>query len=430
MRIRLAIPDELDDQERKEALNAALEAVTVADTALVRRGIVPTAKKAIQGMGIRWKPEPPGDEHFDLATTVVGRKWGDCDDLAPYYAGSLRASGTDPQARAFVRRSGPNRWHALVRRGDGSIEDPSRHAGMGQNVSGEGDGGTAAAIHHPMSAEPRLCIAIRGTPDNRHWFARVDVPDGYAPWSWTSIAANQNPRKALQSAVKSARAVVGDALDEEDDFRLASIHDLAGGADPYEVAEALVELAGNDVDVLRVVLDGVHSVGFLDSITRPFRKLVAPITRPLARAYDTVSPYTSVMFPGAAQMIESARAASTGDPMAFYKSRVMPGVQSGRDVFERNPLGRVAHPILAKTFGAIPGANQWFAAAAPRAPGGAPQEAPQSQAFPQLQLPPGVDPRELLALLLGQGGNAPPTSTYERGAVVRPQSAGPSFMRF
>ena len=100
----------------------------------------------------------------------------------------------------------------------------------------------------------------------------------------------------------------------------------------------------------------------------PIARAVAPVMRPISRAYDTVSPYTSVMFPGTAQMLESARAAATGDPMAFYKSRLMPGVQSGRDVFERNPLGRTAYGALSQFPGMsnIPGFGQWMAAAKPR----------------------------------------------------------------
>src|ERR1043165_553030 len=104
MRIRLAVPDELDDQDRKAALDAALESVTRTVTGLVRTGAAPPAAGEIKSKRVRWHPEPPGDEHFDLPDTIMKRGHGDCDDLAPWHAGSLRASGIDPQARAFVKK--------------------------------------------------------------------------------------------------------------------------------------------------------------------------------------------------------------------------------------------------------------------------------------------------------------------------------------
>jgi hypothetical protein len=268
MRIRLAVPDELDDHDRKEALDAALEAVTIANKGLYRKGVMPRISGLIKSGAVKWKPEPPGDEHFDLASTVIQRGWGDCDDLAPAWAGQLRASGTDPQARAFVRRSGPTRWHALVRRGDGTIEDPSRHAGMGHNVSGEGDG-AAPSICKPMSADPRLCLAICPTNDPRHgriWFARCDAPDASEPWAWSGKASHSSPAKAIVSAIKGLRSVAGDDIDEEDDFRLQTLNDLVLGADPYEVIEALDDVVPDDVDPLRVVLDGVMSLSGLDQV--------------------------------------------------------------------------------------------------------------------------------------------------------------------
>ena len=84
MRIRLAVPDELDDQDRKAALDAALESVTRTNTGMIRTGKVPPAAKMIKAGKVVWKPEPPGDEHFDLPGTIIGRGWGDCDDLAPW----------------------------------------------------------------------------------------------------------------------------------------------------------------------------------------------------------------------------------------------------------------------------------------------------------------------------------------------------------
>jgi hypothetical protein len=276
MRIRLAIPDELDDRDRKDALDAALESVTRTVTGMVRSGAVPPAAGEIKAKRVHWKPEPPGDEHFDLPSTVMARGHGDCDDLAPWHAGSLRAGGVDPGARAIVRKSGPKRWHAIVQRSDGSIEDPSAHAGM-HSVSGGACHGAGEPIQRPMSEEGKLCVAICPQRDRRHplvWFARCDVPDKLEPWDYSTMAAHPDPSRALLHAVKTARAVAGDAMDGEDFLRLGALNDLVLGADPDEVAEALAEIVGDDV-VGEILGDAVHSVGFFGGLLKGLKQVTA-----------------------------------------------------------------------------------------------------------------------------------------------------------
>lgn len=280
MRIRLGVPDVLDDQDRKAALDAALESVTRTVSSLVRNGHAPPAAGEIKRGRVRWHPEPPGDEHFDLPATILARGHGDCDDLAPWHAGSLRAAGIDPGARAIVKKSGPQRWHAVVRRSDGSIEDPSLHAGMGHSVSGPGQVvGGYGAIAPPMSADGRLCLAICPSRDPRHphiWFARCDVPDRLEPWDWCSTAASNHPTKAVLHAVRGVRRVAGADMDAEDDARLGAFHDLVMGCDPREVAEALDEIVGDEVDVDGCMEDAVHSVGWFGS--NILKAAVSPIT--------------------------------------------------------------------------------------------------------------------------------------------------------
>ena len=129
---------------------------------------------AVSAGRVRWKPEPPGDEHFDLSTTVAKRGWGDCDDLAPWRAAELRVTGQDPEAYSYVYPSGPHRWHAIVRRGDGSDEDPSRAAGMGA-VGGDEYGGP----FWPSMFGNRLSLATY--PLRQGWAGRVDVPSSTHP---------------------------------------------------------------------------------------------------------------------------------------------------------------------------------------------------------------------------------------------------------
>ena len=118
MDLSVAVPEA---KVSKEVLEPALESVTRLNERMIEKGEVPTAEDAIDHDGVRWKPEPPGAERFDHAGLVMRRKWGDCDDLAPWHAASLRVTGEDHGAQAIVYPSGPGRWHAVVRRSDGSI---------------------------------------------------------------------------------------------------------------------------------------------------------------------------------------------------------------------------------------------------------------------------------------------------------------------
>lgn len=457
MRIRLAIPDELDDQDRKEALNAALEAVTISNAAQIRNGTAPKITPLIKSGAVRWKPEPPGDEHFDGVGLVASRRWGDCDDLAPAYAGQLRATGADEHARAFVRRSGPNRWHALVRRGDGTIEDPSRAAGMGATVNGIDPGGTAAPIHRPMTMDPMLSIALRSSPNRRHWFARVDLPDGHEPWSWTSIARHPDPKHALLHSMKNARTVVGDDIDEMDEYRLSVMNDLVLGADPYEVAQALYGMADDNVDVMRVVLDGVESVGFLDSLTRGISHALGPIARSVARVVRPVAKFAAPalsIIPGAGMYGKGLEALASGDPMKMAAATMPEGSTAAnlihaKEVLSTNPALRGMVQKFSPLFGGATGMilgplgpmaiHEMSDFIAPT------QVPPQAQqALAQLQagaVPPelaqnfqvpGIPPEvmQMLSMLHGINGNAPPASGWERGAVAVPHDDGPAYMRF
>lgn len=193
MRIQVAVPEEHVDPR---VLNAALESVTRLDESLISAGSVPLFKQALPR--VRWEPEPPGQEHFDHAKLVIGRGHGDCDDLAPWHAASLRATGVDPGARAVVKRSGPQTWHAIVQRSDGKIEDPSKAAGMpgpGSPVISGIDGrchGVVGAIVRPMTLRQsvvggtyleRPSLALRPVYDRagqpEAWQARADLP-----WHW------------------------------------------------------------------------------------------------------------------------------------------------------------------------------------------------------------------------------------------------------
>jgi len=79
--------------------------------------------------GVRYRVEPPEiREEFACIPIVLGRLWGDCDDLASWRAAELQVrSGMD--ARAVICQVGPRQWHCLVR-AQGRHEDPSKILGM------------------------------------------------------------------------------------------------------------------------------------------------------------------------------------------------------------------------------------------------------------------------------------------------------------
>jgi hypothetical protein len=66
-------------------------------------------------------------ERWLCAPEVARYGYGDCEDLACYRAMELRLLGEDAMA---IARPTPIGWHIQVRRGDGTIEDPSARLGM------------------------------------------------------------------------------------------------------------------------------------------------------------------------------------------------------------------------------------------------------------------------------------------------------------
>ena len=81
---------------------------------------------------VRYQREPRGRrEHWQGIRTILKQGHADCDDLAAARAGELIASGKDTGARVHIYRTGRRTLHAVVRRSDGRLEDPSRVLGMG-----------------------------------------------------------------------------------------------------------------------------------------------------------------------------------------------------------------------------------------------------------------------------------------------------------
>lgn len=240
MRINVAIPEAHVDAP---VLDAALEAVTRLNESMLERNEIPTFEKALQ-YGIKWKPEPPGDEHFDHGHEVMKRKWGDCDDLAPLHAASLRHTGVDPEARAIVYQSGPKRWHAVVQRSDGTIDDPSRRAGMGKEVSGVMGAWLPPMIEAPRGVSgayivrPQIAMRpMRGWIQARadlpwHWRDHLEDPATPSDYAMTTLHTAPIASTALTGAILGAVELgeaAGISTDDHID-RLCALADAINGA--------------------------------------------------------------------------------------------------------------------------------------------------------------------------------------------------------
>lgn len=106
-------------------LTAALQGLTALDYVLLGRGSYPQLYRS----GVRYQRERlGGPEDWQNVAEIFRRGTADCEDLAAARAAELRRLGVP--ARAVVIRVGPRQFHAVVDRGDGSYEDPSRRLGM------------------------------------------------------------------------------------------------------------------------------------------------------------------------------------------------------------------------------------------------------------------------------------------------------------
>lgn len=83
---------------------------------------------------VRYEREREEGEEFADALTVLGRGWGDCDDLICWRIAELREAGENATVIIYARpRANPDdgwKMHCQLRRANGRIEDPSRFMGL------------------------------------------------------------------------------------------------------------------------------------------------------------------------------------------------------------------------------------------------------------------------------------------------------------
>lgn len=110
-----------------------LEGLVAANVALLHRAqLRGRPLPPLYRAGVRYMREAPGSESWDTIDRVMRRGYGDCEDLAAARVAELRHTGEDPNARPWIVQTGRRTLHAVVKRGDGRIEDPSKRLGMGK----------------------------------------------------------------------------------------------------------------------------------------------------------------------------------------------------------------------------------------------------------------------------------------------------------
>lgn len=105
-----------------KVLRLAVEFLTQMNEAWIEEfGPVP-----LYSSGVYYEPEN-GVEIWPDIGRCLKRGFGDCEDLACWRAAMLRHAGekASPELLGHPRGDGGVEYHVVVRRGDGSIEDPS-----------------------------------------------------------------------------------------------------------------------------------------------------------------------------------------------------------------------------------------------------------------------------------------------------------------
>lgn len=219
MRVVIGIPRPLT----RTAMNHALEALTRINEDWLRAN--PDAPD-LYSSGVRYAVEPTGYELWDPTALLLARGAGDCDDLACARAAELRVREGDTGARAdcypSAIRNGRRTWHAIVVRGDGTVEDPSARLGMPTHAGHLPDGAPFAEVlrrHEHLEGEtPRpgarqmeipnmIKWEVKRSADGRGWEGTIWIPVGAAG----TMAFNQrarSPGDALEAVITAADRTV------------------------------------------------------------------------------------------------------------------------------------------------------------------------------------------------------------------------------
>lgn len=193
--------------------DAALSGLQALDEEILMEGLAPMS---VYDSGARYKTEPR--ETWRHAIDVANEGWGDCEDLAAYRAAGLRVSGEDPEARIVTYKTGPKRYHAVVERAGGIIEDPSANLGMHIPASKRGlyavqmmdDTGPEVMMGEDTDGTGTVTVDVYRSGKGWSAVVRFPMPSGRALITKTSVAPTQEAavKKAGSAAVDVAKTLV------------------------------------------------------------------------------------------------------------------------------------------------------------------------------------------------------------------------------
>jgi hypothetical protein len=208
--------------------SAALEGLTSLDEAILRAS---PGLPRLAVAGVRYSKEDTSKWRTidDILSGRNGPKMAaDCEALAPWLAAERRVYDGDADAQVLVYPSGGNKFHAVVLRGDGTIEDPSVALGMkapaalldgyrywNQEVAprmappmpdadaavlGFDDGADAACVGvmEDGGGGAEITFDVERTPEGFRGHFRLPFVDGRALFGRTS--PSQSPEEAEQKA--------------------------------------------------------------------------------------------------------------------------------------------------------------------------------------------------------------------------------------
>lgn len=170
--------------------------------------------------GVKFKAIP--HNYWRRADTIAGEGWGDCEGLSSWRTAELRQGrGTDgvvdELARVGCYHTGPNKYHAIVIRGDDTIEDPSVLLGMRVRKMMPGTRAEMNAINAIWPARrPTMAIVQGGdewTQGTQINF--IETPEGTAAQLTVPLPSG-NTLTATTPAVKTSGGILaapGDYLE-------------------------------------------------------------------------------------------------------------------------------------------------------------------------------------------------------------------------
>jgi len=147
MRITATLPD------HGAIVTAVMEGFVRAAQLEIEAGIVPPSPMFVES--IKFIDEPAGQEDWQLPHQVMKSGGGDCEDLAFWVAGGMRATGQDPGATCVLLQTGPSKLHCVVQTSSGQLIDPtlelkSRHPL--RKISGPSVGDSVKIVDHRSDA--------------------------------------------------------------------------------------------------------------------------------------------------------------------------------------------------------------------------------------------------------------------------------------